>query len=113
MALSSYGVLSGRVVACRREGGSDTPHYQVHLVDDAGTAYRIAVNVQSQQSPSELLYLVDTAFAHPVTATLPAAGSGWTALPASSTTNLDYIRANLFDPAAMRLLPPDTSGPDN
>jgi uncharacterized protein YukJ len=114
MALSSYGVLSGRVVATRREGGTDTPHYQVHLVDNAGTAYRIAVNVQSQQSPSELLYLVDAAFAHPVTASLPAPGSGWTALPpASSTTNLDYIRANLFDPAAMRLLPADASGPDN
>jgi hypothetical protein len=26
---------------------------------------------------------------------------------------LDYIRANLFDPAALRLLPPDVQGPDN
>ena len=37
MALSSYGVLSGRVVATHREAGQDTPHYQVHLVDDVNT----------------------------------------------------------------------------
>jgi uncharacterized protein YukJ len=76
--------------------------------------YRIAVNVQSQQSPSELLYLVDPAFTHPITAALPAAGSGWTALPAPSrAANLDFIRGNLFDPAAMRLLPPGVAGADN
>src|SRR3954454_14840021 len=114
MALSSYGVLSGRVVATQREDGADTPHYQVHLVDDHGAKYRIAVNVQSQQSPSELLYLVDPAFTHPITAALPAAGSGWTALPPPShAANLDFIRGNLFDPAAMRLLPPGVAGADN
>jgi len=31
MPLSDYGVLAGRVVDRRAEGGSDTPHYQVHL----------------------------------------------------------------------------------
>src|SRR3954453_5169662 len=68
----------------------------------------------SQQSPSELLFLVADDFRHPVTAALPAAASGWTPLPAQpGDTNLDYIRANLFDPSAMRLLPPEVSGPDN
>jgi hypothetical protein len=29
MPLRSYGVLSGNVVDTRREGASDTPHYQI------------------------------------------------------------------------------------
>ena len=114
MALSSYGVLSGSVVDTRREGGADTPHYQVHLVDAAGTHFRAAVNVQSQESPSQLLYLLDQAFGHPLISALPAAGSGWTPLPPRpAAANLDFIRANLFDPTAMRPLPADVSGPDN
>ena len=40
-------------------------------------------------------------------------GSGWTPLPSRpGGASLDYIRANLFDPAALRLLPPDVAGPD-
>ena len=112
--LTSYGVLSGRVADTRREGASDTPHYQIRVVDDAGANYRIAVNVLSQQSPSELLFLVADDFRHPVTAALPAAGSGWTPLPSRpGGPNLDYIRADLFEPSAMRSLPPDVTGPDN
>src|SRR4051794_15846837 len=113
MPLKSYGVLSGAVVDVRREGNADTPHYQVELLDDAGVHYRIAVNVESQQSPSELKYCVVEDFRHPVTDALPAE-SGWTPLlPGPGHANLDYIRANLFDPATMRLLPPDVTGPDN
>jgi uncharacterized protein YukJ len=114
MPLRSYGVLSGRVVDTRREGAADTPHYQVRLVDDAGTHYRAAINVQSQQSPSELLYLVDDDLRHPLTGLLPATGSGWVHLPGGpGRANLDYIRANLFDPSAMRRLPAHADGPDN
>src|SRR3954452_25355496 len=75
MPLRSYGVLSGRIVDTRREGAADTPHYQIHVVDDAGTNYRIAVNVDSQQSPSELLFLVLDDFCHPLTAAV--VGYGW------------------------------------
>jgi uncharacterized protein YukJ len=114
MPLKSYGVLSGRVVDTRREGSTDSPHYQIHLLDTAGVHYRVAVNVESAQEPSELLYLVVDDFRHPLTSSLPAPASGWTPLPPKAgAANLDYIRANLFDPAAMRLLPPDQTGPDN
>ncbi|MGH3875415.1 MAG: hypothetical protein ACRDSK_00090 [Actinophytocola sp.] len=41
----------------QREGKTDTPHHRIELVDDAGVHYRIAVNVPSQQTPSELLSL--------------------------------------------------------
>jgi len=33
--------------------------------------------------------------------------------PRPSAANLDFIRGNLFDPAAMRPLPADATGPDN
>jgi uncharacterized protein YukJ len=114
MPLRHYGVLAGRVVDTRREGAAGTPHYQIRLVDGAGTEYRAAINVRSQQSPSELLYLVDDDFRHPLTDALPAPASGWTALPPHpGGANLDFIRGNLFDRADMRTLPPDAEGPDN
>ena len=114
MPLRSSGVLSGHVRDTRREGATDTPHYQIHIADDAGWSYRVAVNVESQQWPSELLFLVLEDFRHPLTDALPAAGSGWTPLASGpGGSNLDYIRANVFDPSAMRLLPPDVTGPDN
>lgn len=114
MPLKSYGVLSGAVADIRREGQTDTPHYQIEVIDDAGVHYRIAVNVESQQEPSELLYRVVEDFQHPITNALPAVASGWTPLPPGpGGANLDFIRANLFDPATMRLLPPDVTGTDN
>jgi uncharacterized protein YukJ len=114
MPLRSYGVLSGRVIGTRREGNSDTPHYQIHVVDESATGYRVAVNVESQQAPSELLYLVVDDFRHPLTAEVDKLGSGWTPLPPRpGAPNLDYIRANLFDAATMRKLPPEVDGPDN
>ena len=114
MPLNAYGVLVATPVERRRESSSDTPHFQIHAVDDGGEHYRIAVNVESQQSPSELLYLIDEDLRHPLTAALTGLGSGWHALASRpGEGSLDYIRANLFDPAQMRPLPPDVSGPDN
>lgn len=114
MPLRDYGVLAGRAVAKRREGGTESPHYQIQLVDQAGTNYRIAVNVLSQLAPSELLYLADDDFRHPITETLPAAMSGWTALKSESGVGgLDFVRGNLFDRAAMVALPADLPGQDN
>ncbi|WSK73804.1 DUF2278 family protein [Streptomyces sp. NBC_01276] len=107
-------VLAARAVDRRREGSRDTPHYQIHLTDNAGTHYRAAVNVEPQQAPSELLYLADDDFRHPVTELPPPAGSGWTALVSQAgKASLDFIRGNMFDPASMRMLPPDVEGADN
>jgi uncharacterized protein YukJ len=114
MPLERYGVLVARAVDRRREGSADTPHFQIEAADDGGRHHRIAVNVQSQQSPSELLYLLDEDLRHPVTASLSALASGWQALASQpGGASLDFIRANLFDPAQMRALPPDVAGPDN
>ncbi|MGW1677735.1 DUF2278 family protein [Saccharopolyspora sp. NPDC002376] len=115
MALRSYGVLSGQVVESHREGFPDeSPHYQIHVLDDTGTHYQVPVNVKSAEAPSDLLYLVSDDFVHPILGTLPARFSGWTALPPGpGHANLDYIRGNLFEPSEMRTLPPDARGPDN
>lgn len=113
MPLHSYGVLVGRAVDRRREGSTDTPHYQVRL-RGGDVEYRIAINVLSQQSPSELRYLLADDFRHPVTAIVEPLGPGWHDLaPRPGSGALDFIRGNLFDPGAMRLLPPDAAGPDN
>ena len=114
MPLDAYGILIGRAADRRREGAAGTPHCQIHLVDGDGVDYRIAVNAKSQQAPSDLRYLVDDDLRHPVTAAVGGLEPGWHPLPAGpGGPNLDFIRQNLFDPARMRLLPPDVAGPDN
>ena len=79
MPLRHYGVLKGSVVDARREDDPDTPHYQVHVCAE-GASYRVAVNVKSKMSPSELLFLVDYSFQHPLTAGLPGLPHGFTEL---------------------------------
>ncbi|UCF91845.1 MAG: DUF2278 family protein [Desulfobacterales bacterium] len=112
MALKNYGVLKGRPIA-RRLGFGSSPHYQVHLVDDDAD-YRIAVNVKSQQSPSELLYLIDENYAHPLVDNLKELPADFAPLErAPGGLALDYIRANLFKPDQMIPLPFDVPGPDN
>ena len=113
MPLEHYGVLKGSVVEARREEDADTPHYQVHVNAD-GTSYRIAVNVKSQMSPSELLFLVDDRFQHPLTAGLPGLPHGFTELQREpGSLALDFIRGNLFDRLRLLPLPPNLPGPDN
>ncbi|MGW2559142.1 DUF2278 family protein [Streptomyces sp. NPDC001514] len=114
MPLKSYGVLVARARDTRREGAADSPHFQIHLADDAGTSYRASINVLSQETPSELLYVVQDDFRHPVTERLTGLTSGWNTLPPGpGGPGLDFVRGNLFDPATMRPLPPDAEGPDN
>jgi uncharacterized protein YukJ len=113
VSLKHYGVLRGRVIAAQREDGADTPHYQIRVAA-AGTDYRLAVNVMSQLSPSELLFIVIEDFQHPLTQKLPALAEGFTALPKQpDTAALDFIRGNLFNRLDMRLLPPSLPGDDN
>jgi uncharacterized protein YukJ len=112
MALKRYGVLKGQAIG-RRLGSGKNPHYQVHLID-GGTSHRIAVNVRSQLAPSEVEYLIDDHFRHPLLEDLQALGPGFRALPRTpGGLALDYIRGNLFDPRRMIPLPHDLPGPDN
>ncbi|MBD2448472.1 DUF2278 family protein [Nostoc sp. FACHB-152] len=112
MPLKNYGVLKCRAIN-RKLGEGPSPHYQV-LVTDEKQKHRIAINVKSQQSPSELLYFVDENFSHPITRELQELDFGFHELPRKpGGLALDYIRGNLFDPANMKALPYDVPGPDN
>jgi uncharacterized protein YukJ len=113
MPLSGYGALVGRVLGGRSEPGSDTPHYQIR-VSGGGVEFRVAVNVLSQQAPSELLFVADETFQHPLLQSLPSLPDGFNAVASEpGGIALDYIRGNLFDRQAMRPVPSTAPGPDN
>jgi uncharacterized protein YukJ len=112
MPLRNYGVLRGSVIDHRLASGANA-HFQLHVVDDT-THYRIAVNVESKLAPSELEYLIDSNFRHPVLDAVAALPAGWNALehkPGGAA--LDFIRGNLFNREDLRSLPFDVPGPDN
>ena len=113
MTLPQYGVLAGRVVETRAEGAADSPHFQVHVV--AGDEhFRIAVNVLSQESPSELLYVAAESFTHPLLPALATVPDGFADVDsAGGGIALDYIRGNLFDRSSLRPMPATAPGPDN
>ena len=113
MPLKGYGVLKGKAIDAKREDNLSSPHYQVHIVA-ADTHYRLAVNVKSVATPSELMFLVNDNFQHPITAHLDDLPDGFTALAsAPGGQALDFIRGNLFDHLDMRTLPASLPGPDN
>jgi len=112
MPLKQYGVLKGKAIN-KIIGQGSSPHYEVHLIDDT-TDYRIAINVKSNLTPSELLYLIVDDFKHPILDKISRLESGFTPLEsAANNMALDYIRGNLFDPNQMRPLPHNIPGPDN
>lgn len=112
MPLSHYGLLKGKAIETRL-GAGDSPHYQVYLVDDT-TDYRIAINVKSKLSPSELEYLVVEGFQHPLTSIVAGKPLGFSPLAKNPTSGaLDFIRGNLFDRMLMRPLPFSVPGFDN
>jgi len=113
MSLAEYGVLVARVLEGRSERGADTPHYQIRA-SGGGVDFRVAVNVLSQQAPSELLFVADEALQHPVLQSLSSLSDGFT--PVASKPGgvaLDYIRGNLFNRQAMHPVPSTAPGPDN
>jgi len=105
-------MLKGKAIEVR-PGAGQNPHYQVRIVDDT-TDYRIAINVQSALSPSELEYFIDDRFTHPITSMLQEVPLGFTHIQSKpGTTALDYIRGNLFERTKMRILPFNVPGLDN
>jgi uncharacterized protein YukJ len=112
MPLKRYGVLRAAVID-RRIETSDTPHYQIHL-RAAGVDYRASVNVRSQQSPPDLLYLGIDHFDHPVLEQVRKLPDGFTAVESrAGGAAIDYIRGNLFDRQSMRPAPTAKPGPEN
>src|SRR6476620_12141629 len=110
MTLKKYGVLKGSAIERRLASGSN-PHYQVHVVDDTAD-YRIAVNVQSQDG-SEVEYVVESHFEHPIVERLRELAIGFHQLESKPNgAALDFIRGNLVVPTDFVPLPLSAPGPD-
>ncbi len=113
MAIGGYGVLAGTAVGAKLAGRVGKPHFQIQLEVD-GVCHRVAVNVMSDQSPSELLFLLEPDYHHALLSTLPHLSDGYTALPSrAGGLALDFIRGGLFRPEDMSALPFEAPGPDN
>ena len=110
-AVRTYGVLVGRVKAGQLDPNGASPHYEIWI--DAGSNYRIAVNVRSVDGSAVLAHY-DPAYALPTKRDLPtlAAGpSGFTPLATGpGGAGLDYLRDGLFALGDMHLIPPDGTG---
>ena len=101
-----YGLLKCRPTD--RLFGSDATkqHYQIHVLADT-TEYRVAVNVQSDDDPSTLLYFLHENFQHPIIDRLANTDRGFQLVAKRPDgLALDYLRGNLFDVSQMQLLPP-------
>jgi uncharacterized protein YukJ len=113
MPVPNYGVLKGKAVAKDRGKPTDkTPHYEIH-VTAAKKHYRVAVNVQSQQAPSEVLYFADENFAWTSIPELKSLSAGFTLLDERDAIAIDFVRSGLFDTKAMKPLPPNVPGENN
>ena len=99
MPVQNYGVLKAHPVEGQR--GQQSPHYQIHVVDENGVNYRIAVNVQSQDKPLSLLYYPVANFQYPTVAQqtqLVSLATGYTALASQpGGLAIDFQRGGFFD----------------
>lgn len=119
MALSEYGVFVGTVIdnldsseaKQRNPGGS--PHYEI-LVQNGNVKYRLAVNVKSDQKPSDLQFYLDDNYQHPILQEFKTLNDGFTKLKSkANTAALDFIRGNLFDMRDLRIVPAVDSSSQN
>lgn len=96
MPIQNYGVLKARLQrGVQATAGS--PHYQILVVDENETKFRVAVNVESQDQPVDLQYYVVEDFQHAITGQLSMLSSTFTALDSQpGGLALDYIRGGLF-----------------
>lgn len=112
MSLQRYGVLKGKAIETKK-GTGNTPHFQI-LVSDDRLLFRIAVNVESQEPPSDVLYFVDENFTHPVIDLLAPLPMGYHPVEKKpGELAIDFIRGNLFDASRMVPLPHNIPGEDN
>lgn len=118
MPILDYGVWKGRPVrvsAERLDEDATSPH--IHLFFDDGTGghfagtKRASINVKSLSTLSELVYWHIPDLRHPITDALRHLSRGFTpveSLPGGLA--LDYIRSNILDFEAGRILPHDEPG---
>ncbi len=108
-----YGVLRGTVEQFLHHAPDEAaPHIEV-LVTAASDAWRIAVNVRSDDQ-TNLIYRVERNFAHPVLQAAAALPRGLTRPDRDRRSlRLDYVRGNMFDAASMRSVDATAVGDPN
>lgn len=104
--------MIGRPIS-HKFGAGANGHFQVRVIDN-DTDYRLAINVKSALSPSELLFFIDDNFQHPILADIAGLAPGIHPIESKpGGIALDFIRGNLFDRSKMKILAADIAGPDN
>jgi uncharacterized protein YukJ len=97
MPVKNYGVLKARPLE-GLEGTPHSPHYEIHVVDQTETHYRIAINVLSQVQPFNLLYHVNDDFRYPTLPDLLELPDGFTKLPSKPDgLAIDFLRSDIVD----------------
>ena len=115
----NYQCLRGKVHSVAPAAPPTNPHLWV-ILEANGEQWFATINVRSDKDAlgepagkSYLYYLVDSDFDHPFIASILARPEGLSAVERSFAGGaLDFQRAGLFDPNAMRVLPPEGPGDD-
>ena len=115
----NYQSLRGKVHAYAPAEPAADPHLWV-ILEAAGEKYLATLNARSQRDAagepigkSHLRYLIDCDFDHPIVPSILGRQLGMSEVERTYAGGaLDYQRGNLFDPAAMRLLPAEGPGDD-
>jgi uncharacterized protein YukJ len=109
MTVPNYGVLKARPIRVQR----GTTHLHIRAAAH-NTHYRVAVNVQSAEPPSEVRYCVCRPFHGAQVQALAALPMGFTSVVTKpGGLAMDFVRQPPFDPKTLRLLPSDVPGPGN
>jgi uncharacterized protein YukJ len=115
----NYQCLRAKVHAVAPAAPPTNPHLWV-ILEANGEQWFATINVRSDKDAlgepagkSYLYYLVDTDFDHPFIPSILARPQCLSAVERSFASGaLDFQRAGLFDPNAMRILPPEGPGRD-
>lgn len=114
MPVKRYGLVNGRVERTYAERkDSKSPHYQIKVLAGGDGAFRVPVNVQSNDG-SMVRYHVTERFEHPIIEKLAALTPGYTDVKSEAGgLALDFVRGGLFDPNELVSLPANEEGDDN
>ena len=115
----NYQCLRGKVHAFAPAQPPTNPHLWV-ILEAGGAQWFATVNVRSDKDApgdpigkSYLYYYIDHDFSHPIVASALARPPGLSPVERSYAGGaIDFQRGNLFNPNAMRILPPEGSGED-
>lgn len=115
MPIENYGVLKGKILDGRQERYEESPHYQILVEGEKELKYRVAVNVMSRYSESEILYLAHDGYKNKNILILKNLPYGFTRInDVNMNLGLDYIRGKIINNhRQMVLTPHNKPGPRN